>query len=144
MEAMLSLSILTVLGLVLMKLSLNLLQPRQWVIQQTLSDAYLTYERAYSERIPFEDLLDEDSPWPAFPETDSEDVTVGRLPGGEAVTGTVTRTRFADSENYPIDGGSGTEDVNPAAMKIWQVQSVLTYSVGSREYVKSRTVIRSQ
>ena len=68
-EAMLALSILTVLGLVLLKLSLNILHPRQWVLQQTLTDAYLTYERAYAERIPFESLLASNSPWPAFPTT---------------------------------------------------------------------------
>ena len=47
--------------------------------------------------------------------------------------------------NYPIDGGSGTPDTtNPAAMKIWKVQSVITYTVGSRNYAKSRTILRSQ
>jgi hypothetical protein len=29
-------------------------------------------------------------------------------------------------------------------MKVWKVQSVLTYSIGNRNYSKSRTVIRSQ
>ena len=144
MEAMLSLSILTVLGLTLLKLSLNILEPRQMVLQQTLSDAYMTYERAYAERIPFEDLLGSDSPWPAFPSTDTVSVEVGRLPGNRSVTGTVTRTRMADSGNYPIDGGTGTVGTNPAAMKIWKAQSVLTYSIGDRRYAKSRTVIRSQ
>lgn len=143
-EAMLSLSILTVLGLTLLKLSLNILEPRQWVLQQTLSDAYMTYERSYAERIPFEDLLAGDSPWPAFPVTDTSVVEIGRLPGNRPVTGTVTRYRLADSDNFPIDGGSGSLATNPAAMKVWKAQSVLTYTVGNRNYYKARTVIRSQ
>lgn len=143
-ESMLALSILTVFGLALLKLSLNMLQPRQWVLQQTLTDAYMTYERAYAERIPFENLVDNNSPWPAFPTTNTTSVEIGRLPDGKPVTGTVTRTRMADPINYPIDGGSGTLATNPAAMKIWKVQSVVTYNVGTRTYAKSRTVLRSQ
>ena len=144
-EATLSLSILTVIGLVLLKLSLNILEPRQWTLQQTVTDAYMTYERAYAERVPFETLTSAASPWPAFPSiSTSAQVEIGRLPGGIPVTGTITRTRIPDAGNYPIDGGSGTVATNPAAMKIWQVQSVLTYRVGGRTYAKSRTVLRSQ
>lgn len=143
-EAAMSLSILTVLGLVLLKLSLNILHPRQWIIQQTLSDAYLTYERAYAERIPFENLLAVDSPWPAFPTTTTTAVEIGRLAGSHVVTGTLVRTRFPDAGNYPLDGGTGTVSTNPAAMKVWKAQSVLTYTIGTRNYAKSRTVLRSQ
>jgi hypothetical protein len=56
----------------------------------------------------------------------------------------VTRTRLPDPGNYPIDGGTGTVNTNPAAMKVWKVQSVLTYRVGNRNYAKSRTVLRTQ
>jgi len=143
-EAMLSLSILTLLGLLLLKLSLNILHPRQWVLQQTVTDAYMTYERSYAERIPFEDLLAVDSPWPHFPTTSTTAVEIGRLPGNRAITGSVTRTRLPDAGNFPLDGGSGTVETNPAAMKIWKAQSVLTYQVGGRTYAKSRTVLRSQ
>lgn len=144
LESMLALSILTVVGLVLLKLSINILHPRQWTLQQTLTDAYLTYERAYAERIPFEDLLANNSPWPAFPTTSTTTVEIGRLPGNRPVNGTVTRTRVPDPGNYPIDGGSGTVATNPAAMKVWKVQSVITYVIGKRTYVKSRTVLRAQ
>jgi hypothetical protein len=155
MEAMMALSLLTVLGLVLLKLSLNILSPRQWIIQQVVTDAYMSYERAYAERIPFENLLASNSPWPASTATtinkSTLQVEVGRLPAvlpdfpnGVPITGTVTRTRFADAGNYPIDGGTGTLATNPAAMKVWKVQSVLTYKIGKRTYAKSRTVLRSQ
>ena len=56
----------------------------------------------------------------------------------------MTRTRVPDAGNYPIDGGSGTLATNPAAMKVWKVQSVITYKIGDRNYAKSRTVLRSQ
>ena len=145
---MLALSILTALGLCLLKLSLNVLHPRQWVLQQTVTDAYMTYERAYAERIPFENLLASGSPWPASTATTinktTASVEIGRLPGGVPIMGTVTRTRLADPGNYPIDGGIGTVSSNPAAMKVWKVQRVLTYKIGNRNYAKSRTVLRSQ
>ncbi len=152
---MLALSILTALGLCLLKISLNVLHPRQWVLQQTVTDAYMTYERAYAERIPFENLLANDSPWPASTATTINKTTtaveVGRLPrilpdfpNGVPIMGTVTRTRFPDPGNYPLDGGTGTVASNPAAMKVWKVQSVLTYRIGNRNYAKSRTVLRSQ
>lgn len=144
-EAALSLSILTVIGLILLKLSLNILEPRQWTLQQTVTDAHMTYERAYAERVPFETLTSVGSPWPVFPSTSTTSlVEIGRLPGSRPITGTITRFRIPDPGNYPIDGGSGTLATNPAAMKIWQVQSVLTYRVGNRTYAKSRTVLRSQ
>ena len=138
------LALLTVVGLVLLKLSLNILHPRQWILQQSVSDAYLTYERAYAERIPFESLLANDSPWPASPATTSTVIEMGKLPGGTPVTGRVVRTRIPDAGNYPIDGGTGTVATNPAGMKVWRAQSVVTYKVGGRSYAKSRTVLRSQ
>lgn len=143
-EAMVSLSILTVLGLVLLKLSLNILSPRQWMLRQTVSDAYMSYERSFAERIPFENLLANDSPWPEYPATSTTAVAIGRLPGGTVLAGNVVRTRIPDTGNYPIDGGTGTVATNPAAMKVWKAQSVLTYKVGTMTYAKSRTVLRSQ
>jgi hypothetical protein len=160
-EAMMALSILTVLGLVLLKLSINILHPRQWIQQQTVSDAYMTYERAFAERIPFENLVASDSPWPAstlaigvnpaVTNVATSTVEIGRLPrhlpdypDGVPIIGTITRTRFPDAGNYPIDGGSGDLASNPAAMKVWKVQSVLTYKIGKKNYAKSRTVLRSQ
>ena len=143
-ELALSLSILTLLGLTLLKISLNILEPRQWTLQQTVTDAYMSFELATAERIPFENLTAINSPWPAFPTTNTAPVELGRLPGGRSISGTVTRTRTPDPGNYPIDGGTGTLATNPAAMKVWKVQSIVTYKVGTKTYAKSRTVLRSQ
>ena len=132
-EATVALSILTVLGLLMLKMSLNILTPRQWALSQSVSDAYLTYERAYAQRIPFESLTASNSPWPVHPTTTSSQVEVGRLPGGRPILGTVVRTRT-----------DATPTNNPASMSIWRVQSVLTYQVGGRNYIKSRTVVRAQ
>lgn len=150
-ELTLALSILTVIGIMLLKLSLNILAPRQYVLQQVLTDSYLTFERAQAERIPFHDLTNDltapVSPWPTFPATTTTPVTIGSLPGGVPVTGQVVRTRFADTNNYPNDGDAnsvGNVATNPAAMRIWRVQSVLRYQIAGRTYVKSRTVVRAQ
>jgi hypothetical protein len=143
-EATLALAILTVVGLVLLQLALNVLTPRQWVLHQTLADAYLTYERSYGERIPFSSLVGGNSPWPEHPSATTSTVEIGRLPGGTPVNGTLTRARLPDPNNFPLDGGSGSVATNPSGMKVWKVQSVLTYAIGGRSYAKSRTVIRSQ
>lgn len=143
-EATMAMSLLSVTGLLLLKLSLNVIHPRQFALQQILSDSYLTFERSKAERIPFESLLAAGSPWPAFPATQTETVVIGKLPGGIPVNGTVIRTRIADAENYPIDGGTGTVAINPAAMKVWRVQSILRYEISGRTYVKSRTLVRAQ
>jgi type II secretory pathway pseudopilin PulG len=149
-EAMISLSILTVIGLVLLKLSMNILAPRQWIMQQTIADAFMSSERATAERIPFAALTGAASPWPNFATGGIAIIErpIGALPdataAGRLVQGTVTRTRFADANNLPINGGVGTAVTNPASMNIWRVQSVLTFNVGPNQYVKSRTVLRSQ
>lgn len=137
-------SLLSVVGLLLLKLSLNVIHPRQYALNQILADSYLSFERARADRIPFETLLATGSPWPAFPSVVTETVEIGKMPGGRPVTGVVTRTRLADAGNFPIDGGTGTVAVNPAAMKIWRVQSVLRYTISGRTYVKSRTLVRAQ
>ena len=150
-EAMMSLSILTIIGLVLLKMALNVLAPRQWTMQQSVSDAYMTYERALAERMPFDVLNSPGSLWPELPATASVQVEIGRMPrilpnfpNGVPIIATVVRSRSPDLGNYPVDHGNGTEATNPAAIKIWKAQSVLTYSVGGRMYAKSRTVMRSQ
>lgn len=144
-EATASLSLLVVVGLILFTLAMNVITPRQYALQQVLSDSYLTFERAKAERIPFETLVsNSETPWPVFPDVASEDIEIGKLPGGRPVLGKVIRTRYADEANFPADGGSGTEETNPASMKIWKVQSVLRYTISDRTYVKSRTVIRAQ
>lgn len=143
-EAGIALSILTFIGLILLKLSLNILTPRQWALQQSVTDAYMTFERSVAERIPFESLVDTDSPWPAYPTISSESVEIGRLPGNRPIYGTITRTRIPSDNNFPVDGGSGDQLTNPAAMKVWKVQSIATYTIGGRNYAKSRTILRSQ
>ncbi|MGB1131182.1 MAG: hypothetical protein ACPG4K_14110, partial [Haloferula sp.] len=109
-----------------------------------VTDAYLTYEKAYAQRLPFADLLAGNSPWPRYPAKSEEDVELGKLPGGRAISGKVIRTRLPDDNNFPIDGGRGSVSSNPAGMKVWRFQSLLVYELGGRQYVKSRTVIRSQ
>jgi hypothetical protein len=144
-EAAISMSLLTVLGLTLLKLSLDVTTPRQWTLQQSITDAYLTFEQATAQRLPFDTLTGNQSQWPAQPNIAvTNNVVLGRLPGGRAITGSVTRTRYADSNNLTTKGGSGTAVTNPAGMEVWRFQSVIRYELGGRTYLKSRTVVRSQ
>lgn len=132
------------LSLVFMKLALNITAPRQWTLQQTVTDAYLTYEKSLAQRAPFSEVISDDSLWPISPESAETEVSLGSLPGGIELTGTVFRTRTADTNNYPIDGGTGTTTTNPAGVRTWHLQSLLSYQIGDRTYVKTRTVVRSQ
>ncbi len=136
--------VLSVLGLTMLKMALNITAPRQWTLQQTLTDAYMSYEKAYAQRVPFERLTASGSPWPVYPQKGEEQVEIGRLPGGRLLTGTVVRTRWPDSNNLSAHGGTGTAATNPAGMEVWRVQSIIRYRVGGDDYVKTRTVIRVQ
>lgn len=134
-----------------LKGSIDIIVPRQWVIYQTMTDAYLSYEQAYAERASF-DILNGSgtnvSPWPISPLTAITVTPLGVMPNGRVVTGTVTRTRVADPLNIPTAGTAAqiaaAKLLNHAEMETWQLQSILTYQIGSKTYYKSRTVVRSQ
>lgn len=68
----------------------------------------------------------------------------GTLPGGRTLNGNVIRTRIPDEDNFPAHGGNGTISTNPAEMQTWKLQSHITYTISGREYVKSRTIVRTQ
>gem|GEM_PF-337644 len=143
-EAIVALTLLLVVSLVVLKGTMNILAPRQWTMVQNVSDAYLSYEKAYAQRIPFENLTDASSPWPVYPAKSEKTVTLGTLPGGRTLSGNVIRTRVPDENNFPAHGGSATLATNPAEMQTWILQSHVTYMISGREYVKSRTIVRTQ
>lgn len=143
-EATVALVILSVASLVILKGTMNILAPRQWTMLQNVSDAYLTYEKAYAQRVPFAELTASSSPWPAYPAKSEMAVTLGTLPGGRTLSANVIRTRIPDPNNFPAYGGEGTNVTNPAEMQTWKLQSHITYSISGRDYVKSRTIVRTQ
>lgn len=143
-EMTLALALLTAVGLITLKGSLDLMAPRQWTIYQNVSDAYISYEQAYAERISFEVMTSTNSPWPVYPSRSTSEVEIGKFPGGTPIMAKVIRTRIPNDNNLPAAGGNGTIASNPSEMETWQLQSHLTYTIGGKEYVKSRTVIRSQ
>jgi len=148
-ETTVTLTILSLVGLLLLKLSLNVTAPRQWTVYQSLTDAYMTYEKAYAQRQPFATITGTGSPWPVSPAKTASTVEVGRLPGGVVVNGTVTRSRTADTNNDPTTAGgtlsaANYATLNPGKMEVWKLQSILTYQVNGRTYRKVRTVVRSQ
>lgn len=143
-ETTIAMTMLSVLGLALLKLSLNVTAPRQWTLQQTVTDAYMTFEKASAQRQSFDQLTSANSLWPVYPTMAATTVEMGKLPGGKVINGVVTRTRFADPNNLPAKGGTGTALTNPASMEVWRFQSIIRYQVAGRSYLKSRTVVRSQ
>ena len=143
-EATVALVVLSVASLMILKGTMNILAPRQWTMLQNVSDAYLTYEKAYAQRVSFDELTAASSPWPVYPAKSETAVTLGILPGGRTLSANVIRTRVPDANNFPAFGGTGTASTNPAEMQTWKLQSHITYSISGREYVKSRTIVRTQ
>lgn len=143
-EMVIAIALLSTVGIVVFKSSIDLIAPRQSVLHQNVSDSYVTFEEAFASSINFEDLTANNSPWPQFPDTATVDVEIGKLPGGRPITGTVIRTRIADPNNFNSAGGNGTIATNPAEMETWQLESHLTYQIGDQTYVKSRTTVRTQ
>jgi hypothetical protein len=137
-EVSLGLGLTAVLALVLMKASLLALSNSQWTVMQTLTDAYLTRETALSHRIPVADLTGADSQWPDETADDPprivQTVSLGKTAGGHAVSATLTRFRVNETP----------EDNADAGISVWRLHSVLSYSIGDQQYVKSRATLRMQ
>lgn len=131
-----------VLAFLSLKASMGVATSQQWTVMQTLTDACLTREVALGSRLPFDEIKGDSSPWPVYPSMDTSTVTVGRMPGGKAVTATLKRTRRPVLTNLADGGGIGDQTSNPASMEGWKIQSLLIYKVGQRDYVKSRTTLR--
>ena len=144
LEITVALAGLMILALLLLKATLNVTRVQQWTVVQAMTDAFMTQESAIAKRAPFRDITGDTAGWPISPTVNTSTVILGRLPGGNVVTGTLQRTRMPDDNNLASDWGTGTGDSNPAKMEIWQLQSFLTYELSGREYLKSRTVIRSR
>jgi|APTNR8051073442_1049403.scaffolds.fasta_scaffold05569_4 hypothetical protein len=136
-EVSAALALTATLALVIMRASLLSISGNQWTIMQTLTDAYLSRESALANRLPFADLTGEASAWPDLANEEMpvapQTVTVGRVAGGQVVQGTLRRFRTSEV-------ASNME----APLTVWRLHSVLSYNVGSQEYVKSRSTLRLQ
>lgn len=137
LEASIALGMTSVLALIVMRSSLLAISGNQWTSMQTLTDAYLTRETALANRTPLADVLSAESSWPeliAEAEIVPTEVPLGRLPGGHAVTGALSR--------YRISVPFGEEpSFGPS---LWRLHSQLRYHIGEDEYVKTRTTLRIQ
>lgn len=141
-EISMSYATLVIVALLTLKASVNATSGQAWTVKQAMSDAFVTRETAMASRVPFEVLTGSSSPWALSPSVSTSTVAIGKLPGGQIVTGTIHRTRIPDPNNLPSAGGTGTSTTNPGSTEAWKVQSILSYSIGSRTYMKSRTVLR--
>lgn len=146
-----ALILLGAFSFITLKGSLDLTAPRRWTIYQNMTDAYMSYEQAYAERISFSVMNGTDAangvnPWDTVATTTQVDL--GVLPNGTAVTGMVTRISIPDPNNIPLAGTpaeiDAARDNNPTEIEAWELQSHLTYRIGNDTYYKSRTIIRSQ
>lgn len=141
-EISLSYATLVIVAMLSLRASVNATSSQTWTIKQTMTDAFITRETALASRIPFDNITGPSSLWASHPAVSTSSVTVGKLPGGQLVTGTLHRTRIPDANNLPASGGTGTATSNPSRTEAWKLQSLLVYTVGDKQYVKSRTVLR--
>jgi len=134
-EVSASLALTSALALIIMRSSLLAISGNQWTIMQTLTDAYLSRESALANRLPFADLTASQSAWPdiAVDPVPELNVTLGRVAGGQEMQGTLRRFRAAEV-------ASNTE----TPLTVWRLHSVLSYRIGSQEYLKSRSTLRLQ
>jgi hypothetical protein len=128
--------LVAVVALIVMKASLLAISNNQWTIMQTLTDAYLTREIALSNRVPVAEITGANSLWPdAEGATPPEQtVTLGRLAGGQAVSGTLRRFRVDETPEDEVD----------TTLSVWRLHSVLTYKIAGKDYMKTRTTLRMQ
>lgn len=143
-ELSLAVTLLLFVSLWVFRTNLQTIRPRNWAMVQAISDAYMTEHLARAESIDFNELLGGTSPWPLFPDTNSTSVTIGSLPNGSTITGNLVQTRQPADNNLATAGGMGDTTTNPARIESWLVQSHLTYTVGGRDYVKSRSTVRTR
>jgi len=143
-EISVGLGALLIVAILLMRHSINVATMDRWTVMQSLTDTYLTREVAMAKRYPFSEFTGGSTLWPTFPDTAESTVEVGRLPGGEPVTATLYRTKKPSDNNMASAGGTGTDSTNPTNTEAWVLQSYLTHEVGTRNYLKSRSVVRSQ
>lgn len=143
-ELSLAVVLLLFVSLWVFRTNLQTIRPRNWAMVQAISDAYMTEHLARAEAIEYEVLLSAASPWPAYPNTTTTSVTIGTLPNNRVITGTLVQTRQPAENNLGSAGGTGTVTTNPARIESWLVQSHLTYVIGGRSYVKSRSTVRAR
>ncbi len=136
-EVSVALALTSMLALLIMRASLLSISGNQWTIMQTLTDAYLSRESALANRLPFADFTSSESTWPDLADDKvplpEQTVMLGRVAGGQEVKGTLKRFRTAEI-------ASNAE----APLTVWRLHSILSYRVGSQEYVKSRSTLRLQ
>lgn len=133
---------IVIVALVTLRATLNNVTSQQWTVKQAMTDAYLTREVALASRMPFSTVRSGTSPWPEYPDVNTQTVVVGKLPGGSSVTAELHRTRIADGNNRGTGGGSGNGTTNPSSSEAWKLQSIIVYSVRDKDYVKTRTTLR--
>jgi hypothetical protein len=136
--------LLVSLALIALKATLQVSEVQKWTVIQSLSDSYLSRETALASRQPFSDIISESSPWPDFPSSGSQEIEIGRLPGGVAVNAVLLRTKQADANNLVPAGGVGTLSSNPSGTEGWKLRSILVYQIGERSYYKARTTFRTR
>ena len=135
-EMTVALGLLAAIGIMMLKGSINVMAPRQWIIHQNITDAYLTYEEAYARRVSFDEFTADDSDWTVYDASGttpppSTQVEIGKTPGGNALTGSLIRIRIADENNpdYDTNGDTIYNADNLAEMETWKLQSHLTYQI---------------
>lgn len=161
-EASIALFLLVAIAFVLVEASLNMLQPRSWVMKQNLADAYLSKEVALMNRVDFDSIVDGSSSWGSgtMVHVGAAPLQIGTLPGfvstdeggvGRSFTANVYRMRLpletsTSTPSFQVASGANVLSLSDLGIRAYKLQSHVVFSVdnGATQYVKTRTVVRSQ
>lgn len=149
-EVAIGFAVLMIVSLMLLKLSMIAIANRSWIVRQTLSDAYCTRESALAKRTPFANL---NALWPTgagnaavtYPVMGTLGVTAGN-DAQRTVTGTLKRYKTQIAATLPAGVGDASDPLqpNPAANTSYLLTSVLSYKIGTKQYYKTRSTVRTQ
>lgn len=132
-EVSVALGLLIALGTILLHYIFTILQASNWISTQALSEAALSYEVAFMEKIPIEETLSSNSPFPNRPNHALTTTTIGTLRNGVPVEGQVRRLRI------PI-----LSDSSEFQLERWRLFTSLEYTINDVQYFKTRSVVRTR
>ena len=142
-EITISLFILLFVAITLLEGNLSLLTPRQWVVKQSLVDAYLTKEKSIARSLNYNDAISQEN-WPTYPSLKKFTEEIGKVPGGRAISAQIIRTKKPYYRNNISAGGTFAEQDNHLNLEVWALESHIIYNINNKEYIKTATIIRAK
>ncbi|MBK1791736.1 hypothetical protein [Persicirhabdus sediminis] len=125
---------------VTMKTTYSNLSARNWVVTQTMVDAYMNVIATEAQAIAFEEIDDFGSHWPEASEMRETEVELGKLSYGKPFMAKLYQARMPVYSSADMNGDGG----DYLKMDTWRLRMVIKYEIDGRSYASSRTVVRNK